>query len=42
MFHRFEHLGECVETRDYTIGRLIDLDVRRISMYKPRNGTYVQ
>jgi len=42
MFHRLEHLCECVATRNYPIGRLIDPDVRRISMYEPRNGTYVQ
>ena len=42
MFHRLEHLGEYVETRDYAIGGLIDMDVRRMSTYEPRIGTYVQ
>jgi len=42
MFDRLEHLSECVATRDYAIGRLIDLDVRRISTSEPRDGTYVQ
>ena len=42
IFNRFEDPGEYVETRDYAIGRLIDLDVRRISTYEPRNSTYVQ
>jgi len=42
MFNRLEHLGECITTCDYAIGRLIDLDVRKIYMYEPRNGTYVQ
>ena len=42
MFNRLEHLCECVETRDYSIGRLIDLDVRMVSTYEPRNGSYAQ
>jgi hypothetical protein len=29
MFNRLEHLSEGVATRDYAIGRLIDLGVRR-------------
>ena len=42
IFNRLEHLGEYVVTRDYAVGGLIDLDVRRMSTYEPRNGTYVQ
>jgi len=42
MFDRLKHLGKGTATRDYAIGRLIDLDVRGISMYEPRNGAYVQ
>jgi hypothetical protein len=42
MFHRLEHIGEYVVTRDYAIGGLIDMDVRRICTYEPRNDTYVQ
>ena len=44
ILNRLEHVGECVATGDHAIGRLIasDLDVRRISMYEPRNGTYDQ
>ena len=41
-FNRLEHLGEGVKTRDYAIGRLIDLDVRRISTYEIRNATHAQ
>ena len=29
MFNRLEHLSECVATRDYAIGSLIDLGVRQ-------------
>ena len=42
IFNRLEHLGEDVGTRDYAIGRLIDLVVRGISTYEPSNDTYVQ
>ena len=42
MFYRLEHLGEYVVTRDYPIGGLVDMDVRRMSTYEPRIGTYVQ
>ena len=31
MFHRFEHLSKYVVTRDYTIGGLIDMNVRRMT-----------
>ena len=40
-FNRLEHLGEYVATRDHAIGRLVDLDVRKISTYELRNDTYV-
>ena len=41
IFNRLEHLGKCVEARDYAIGRLIDLDVRT-STYELRNDTHAQ
>ena len=28
--------------RDYAIGRLVDMEVRRISTYQRRNDTYIQ
>jgi len=39
MLNRLEHVSECVATRDHAIGRLIDLDVRRISTDWAMNGT---